>query len=85
MYRTVDKGGAQTCGYNYCLNFLLRRDSVYPPEVVAFFEAVGIDYHKRVQIVSNVTTLTKIIAAIVVTDPVTTIAATLKLLHDILM
>jgi len=51
VYQAVDKGGAQTCGCTYCLNFLLQQESVYPPEVVAFFEAVGMDYHKEAEVV----------------------------------
>ncbi|PQA55686.1 hypothetical protein [Siphonobacter curvatus] len=51
VYDAIDKGGAQTCGCNYCLNFLLQQEGIYPPEVVVFFEEVGIDYHKEVEVV----------------------------------
>jgi len=45
-YRTVEYGAARACGCNYCQNYLLQQEFIYPSEVINFFETVGIDYHK---------------------------------------
>ena len=46
-YKAVESSAAQECGCVYCQNFLLQQETIYPLEVIQFFESVGIDYHKE--------------------------------------
>ncbi|PQA53794.1 hypothetical protein [Siphonobacter curvatus] len=46
-YKAIKGSAVQECGCTYCQNFLLQRETIYPLEVISFFESVGIDYHKE--------------------------------------
>ena len=43
-------GSPESCGCTECLNFAAVREVVYPPEVLAIFDRVGIDPRKESEI-----------------------------------
>ena len=45
-YQQTDEVSAEGCGCDPCRNFALTRQLAYPPEVIAFFEELGIDRWK---------------------------------------
>jgi hypothetical protein len=45
--RSLSIGG---CGCNGCRNFALHRESLYSPQLLSFFDAVGLDYRKECEI-----------------------------------
>lgn len=45
-YQQTDEVSAEGCGCDACRNFALTRQLAYPPEVIAFFEELGIDRWK---------------------------------------
>ena len=38
------KPSAEGCGCGHCLNFAAQRETIYPPELLALFETLGLDY-----------------------------------------
>lgn len=48
-YQNVSGGGADTCGCNYCKNYVAYRDKVFPTEIIDLFTELGIDYRKEVE------------------------------------
>lgn len=47
---TQDEGGISSCVCDYCTNYRLVRDQVYPLEFRALLEQLGIDYCKEVEL-----------------------------------
>lgn len=35
---------AEACGCDQCLNFAAQRDTIYPPELLQLFDALGLDH-----------------------------------------
>jgi hypothetical protein len=50
VYSAIKEGGAEECGCNTCLNFVVWRDKFYPQEVLELFEQLGIDYRKEIEV-----------------------------------
>jgi hypothetical protein len=48
-YNAISIGGPERCGCCYCRNFAAARDQVYPAEVRALFENLGIDFSKEAE------------------------------------
>jgi hypothetical protein len=49
-YARIPIGGPEECGCCYCRNFAAARDHVYPVEVRALFEDLGIDFTKEAEV-----------------------------------
>ena len=49
-YNNTPNGGADTCVCNDCKNYVAYREKVFPKEILAFFNEVGIDFRKEVEI-----------------------------------
>ena len=49
-FSLVQKGGSEECSCAYCRNFLAIRQQVYPAEVLALFEQLGVDSTKEVEV-----------------------------------
>lgn len=49
-YRSVEHGGAETCGCAGCRNFLLARNKVYPAQLLRLLAQLGIDPHKDAEV-----------------------------------
>ncbi len=49
-YALIKDGGAARCGCAYCRNFLAQMPALFPAEVIAFFEACGIDAYKDAEV-----------------------------------
>ena len=49
-YKTVSGSGADSCGCNDCKNYVAYRDQVFPKEVTALFNELGIDQRREVEI-----------------------------------
>ena len=49
-YETILAGGAETCECTGCKNFLAQRDAVFPDEVLALFNELGINYKRDAEI-----------------------------------
>lgn len=50
VYRRIERSPADECVCDYCKNFVAVRSEAYPPEVIAAFELVGIDWRKELEI-----------------------------------
>jgi hypothetical protein len=48
-YDKVSKSGAESCGCNDCKNYITYRDKVFPDDIKALFNDLGIDYRKEVE------------------------------------
>lgn len=49
-FSLVQKGGSEECSCAYCRNFLAIRHQVYPAEILALFEQLGVDSRKEVEV-----------------------------------
>jgi len=49
-YRRIERSPADECVCDYCKNFVAVRNEAYPPEVIASFDLVGIDWRKELEI-----------------------------------
>ena len=49
-YESVSVSGADSCGCNYCKNYVACRDKVFSDEIKTLFADLGIDYKKEVEI-----------------------------------
>jgi hypothetical protein len=47
-YAKITKGAAERCGCESCMLYALRRENVFPTEVIELFDNVGIDFAKEV-------------------------------------
>ncbi len=45
-YHKINKGYAENCGCEHCLNFLNVREEFFPEKVKIIFQELGIDYQK---------------------------------------
>lgn len=43
-------GGIDSCRCEYCVNYRLAREQIYPPEFRDLLEELGIDYRKEVEL-----------------------------------
>ena len=49
-YKCIKVGGPEACCCCYCRNFAAARGQVYPVEVLALFEQLGIDFTNEVEV-----------------------------------
>jgi len=49
-YSQLAQGSAADCGCGDCLNWIEYRETIFPAEVLAFFEEVGIDVSKELEV-----------------------------------
>lgn len=49
-YAAVSKGGPEECSCEPCKNFIAVREGVYPAEVLALFDKLGISFNREVEI-----------------------------------
>jgi hypothetical protein len=49
-YAAISKGGPETCTCKPCLNFVAAREHVYPADVLALFETLGISFNRETEI-----------------------------------
>jgi hypothetical protein len=52
-YRRTPRGGSDTCSCNTCRNFSAARMRVYPPDLIALLESLGIDPRKDGEVYHN--------------------------------
>jgi hypothetical protein len=50
VYASISIGGPEECGCEPCLNFAAARAGIYPAEVLALFEKLGIAPNREVEI-----------------------------------
>ncbi len=49
-YSKIERGGAEECGCQKCLNFVISRKIIYPEDVLILFGRLGIDFTKEVEV-----------------------------------
>src|SRR5260370_23860049 len=49
-YEQIEEGGTANCGCDNCANFALAREQAYPPELMAVFDSLGIDFRKESEV-----------------------------------
>ncbi|MEI9977028.1 MAG: hypothetical protein WDO73_36250 [Ignavibacteriota bacterium] len=49
-YEQVEQGSAEGCDCDPCKNYVLVRSEVFPVDVLALFQSVGIDFRKEVEL-----------------------------------
>jgi hypothetical protein len=49
-YAQIQSGAAEGCACDYCLNFVAARENIYPLEVQAMLEQLGVDYKKELEL-----------------------------------
>lgn len=49
-YSEFENSGAESCGCEYCKNYIEQRENVFPEEIKALFNKLGIDYKKEIEI-----------------------------------
>jgi hypothetical protein len=49
-YANVPKSGPEECSCEPCKNFIAARERVYPAEVLAFFEKLGIPFDREAEV-----------------------------------
>ncbi len=49
-YSRIPQGGADDCDCQYCRNYILTRDKVFPPEFLALLIQLGIDFRKEAEV-----------------------------------
>lgn len=49
-YKEVIQSGADSCKCEYCLNYAMNRENVFPNEIIELFDQLGIDYRKEVEV-----------------------------------
>jgi hypothetical protein len=49
-YGKIKEGGSARCGCDNCSNFVQARDQAYPPEILSWLEALGIDFRKESEV-----------------------------------
>ena len=50
VYRHMRAGGADSCSCMTCLNWVAGRRRFFPREAIRFFEGIGVDYRKEVEV-----------------------------------
>jgi hypothetical protein len=51
-YAAVDKAGPEACACEGCLNFIALRSQVYPAEILALFEELGVSPIREAEVYS---------------------------------
>ena len=49
-YKELEHSGAESCGCDYCKNFIEQREKVFPDEIRELFAKLGIDYKKEIDV-----------------------------------
>jgi hypothetical protein len=49
-YASIPKGGPEECSCEPCKNFIAARERIYPTEVLALFDKLGISFNREVEI-----------------------------------
>ncbi len=49
-YSKIERGSAEECGCQKCLNFVASRKTIYPEEVSILFDRLGVDFRKEVEV-----------------------------------
>lgn len=49
-YSKIDKPSAESCGCGNCLNFIESREKLFPKEISALFEKLGVNQNKEIEI-----------------------------------
>jgi hypothetical protein len=49
-YSKIERGSAEECGCQKCLNFVASRKKMYPEEVLILFDRLGVDFRKEVEV-----------------------------------
>lgn len=49
-YANVPKGGPEECSCDPCKNFVAAREAIYPADVLALFDKLGISFSREVEI-----------------------------------
>jgi hypothetical protein len=49
-YRKIERGSAEECGCQKCLNFVASRKKIYPEEVLILYDRLGVDFRKEVEV-----------------------------------
>lgn len=52
-YRTIEKGGAESCGCSSCRNYLSALPDALPKELLRFLSEAGIDVRKDAEVYEN--------------------------------
>ena len=50
VYSKIERGSAEECGCQKCLNFVASRKKIYPEEVLILFDRLGVDLKKEVEV-----------------------------------
>jgi hypothetical protein len=50
VYSNIERGSAEECGCQKCLNFVASRKKMYPEEVLILFDRLGVDFRKEVEV-----------------------------------
>jgi hypothetical protein len=53
VYSSIKEGEAQACSCDSCMHFLKFRDSLFPQNVLALFNKLGIDYTKEIDLIDQ--------------------------------
>jgi hypothetical protein len=48
LYRSLDKSGSENCSCSTCRNFLRVKSSIYPGEIIDFYQTMGIEPLKEI-------------------------------------
>ena len=49
-YQEFEHSGAESCGCDYCKNFIAQRETVFPDEIKELFRELGVDYKKEIDV-----------------------------------
>ncbi|WMI68243.1 hypothetical protein [Mangrovimonas sp. YM274] len=49
-YKEFQLSGAESCGCDYCKNFIKQRETIFPDEIKTLFKELGIDYNKEIEV-----------------------------------
>ncbi|MBW8359734.1 MAG: hypothetical protein K0M63_08055 [Weeksellaceae bacterium] len=49
-YSEFENSGAESCGCDYCKNYIAQRETVFPDDIKELFKKLGIDYMKEIEI-----------------------------------
>ncbi len=49
-YKEFEHSGAESCGCDYCKNFIAQRETVFPYEIKELLTGLGVDYRKEIDI-----------------------------------
>jgi len=49
-YLKLEHSSAESCGCDYCKNFIEQREQIFPDEIKELFSKLGIDYQKEIEV-----------------------------------